>query len=350
MDDAGQMSIAEKLEKQAALAREARLGPGSDTLAEAASKQDAPDNVLRHILPGQHLARIRIDLLSPAPEGQARQIFDEKRLRTLAESLKRSGVREPIIVTPHGAEPGRFQIVAGERRWRAAQIAGLTELPCLVDPHLVERRDKLLTQAEENLHRENLNPIEEATILAQIIEARAVSLRDAGRLLGKTYSQAKRLHQLHEAAAPIKQAVLHRLIDARTAIELTRLHNRLARQLPAAREDEVLGKLQEIIDRVIRERWSIRTLERYAPGEPAPTAPAPFPAIAPTANGDQPPSSVVSAVPSGPTATASALAYLRRGDRLVIEVGRIDRKEITPEERESLINILEDLLTRVRRA
>ena len=54
--------------------------------------------------------------------------------------MKRSGVREPIIVTPHGAEAGRFQIVAGERRWRAAQLAGLSEIPCIVDPGLIERR------------------------------------------------------------------------------------------------------------------------------------------------------------------------------------------------------------------
>ncbi len=145
-----------------------------------------------------------MDLIAPAAEGQARQDFNEERLQALAESLRRSGVREPIIVTPHGTEQGRFQIVAGERRWRAAQLAGLKEIPCIVDPGLVEWKDKLLAQAEENLHRENLNAVEEAAVLAQLMEARGIDAKEAGELLGKSQRQAQRLLQLHAAAAPIK--------------------------------------------------------------------------------------------------------------------------------------------------
>ena len=89
------------------------------------------------------LLTLPLDHVSPAAEGQVRQHFDAARLQALADSLRRSGVREPVIVRPHESTPGHYVIVAGERRWRAAQLAGLREIPCLVDEWLGERRDRL---------------------------------------------------------------------------------------------------------------------------------------------------------------------------------------------------------------
>ena len=192
MDEIGRHSIAARLATVEQAIEQNSEGHGVESVGE--------DNVLRHILPDQHLLRVRVDHVAPAKEGQARQDFNEERLASLAESLRRSGVREPIIVTPHGAKPGHFQIVAGERRWRAAQLAGLTEIPCIVDPGLVERRDKLLAQAEENLHREDLNPVEEAAVLAQLMETRGIEVREAGELMGRSYIQARRLEEVVDGA------------------------------------------------------------------------------------------------------------------------------------------------------
>ncbi len=230
MADTRQGSIVERLRERAAEVNEARSTTGGDGMAAVAGPAGGPDRVLDSILPAQHLACVPIDLVSPAPEGQARQDFDEERLKSLADSLRRSGIREPIIVTPHGAETGRFLIVAGERRWRAAKLAGLAEIPCLVDPSLRDRKDKLLAQAEENFHRENLNPVEEAAALAQLMETRGIGAAEAGALLGRSITQARRLLQLHGAPVFIKDALAQRRIDARAALELVHLHNKWVKE------------------------------------------------------------------------------------------------------------------------
>ena len=259
MDEIGKHSIAARLSAATPAVDHASPGGGAPVLEGAGE-----DNVLRHILPDQHLLRIRVDRIAPAQEGQARQDFNEERLAALAESLKRSGVREPIIVTPHGAEPGHFQIVAGERRWRAAQLAGLAEIPCIVDPGLVEKKDKLLAQAEENLHRENLNPVEEAAVLAQLMEARAIDAKVAGELLGMNARQARRLLQLHGTAAPIKRAVVRGVLDARIALEMVRIYNRFVRQDESAAGNKALQRIERLIERYVSEAWTMRKLERFA--------------------------------------------------------------------------------------
>ena len=313
---------------------------GSAPLAR--TETEGPDaNLIEEFLPGPHLATIPVGSISPAPEGQARQDFNDERLKALAESLKRSGVREPIIVTPHGAEPGRFQIVAGERRWRAAQLAGLTEIPCIVDPRLVERRDKLLAQAEENLHRENLNPVEEAAVLAQLMEARGIDVRQAGELIGKGYRQARRLHQIHTAAPPIKRAVARGQIDARLATELVRIFGIFAREDETPERVVALRRIDSLIERIVREQWPLRRVERYGArivgGTPVEEEGA--------AEAEGPSAPAPEAV-----SRASGPLFVQRDGRMVIDVDRLMRGEISPEERAALIALLEDLLGKTRHA
>jgi ParB family chromosome partitioning protein len=113
------------------------------------------------------IRRLPIDLLDPNPF-QPRMNFDDEMLSDLAESIRTQGILQPILVRPHPEVPGRFQIIAGERRWRAAGIAGLHEIPVIC---------RELTDVEsaaaaliENLQRENLNPIEEAEGYQRLIE------------------------------------------------------------------------------------------------------------------------------------------------------------------------------------
>lgn len=349
MDEISKNSIAARLEGQT---QNAAHAPTPDE--DATGPGD--DNVLRHILPDQHLLRIPVDHISPAPEGQARQEFNEERLAALAESLKRSGVREPIIVTPHGAEPGRFQIVAGERRWRAAQLAGIPEIPCIVDPGLVERKDKLLAQAEENLHRENLNGVEEAAVIVQLMEARGIDAKEAGELLGRSARQARRLVQLHTAAAPIKRAVARGQLDTRVAIELVRIHNRFVREDASPSGSGALRKIERLVERYVGEGWTMRKLERFAArlDAKAGTPPAAGDDLDDTA--DQLPAAPAKErkAPAKPVVDAGAagarLVMERRGGVLLLDVERIERHELTPEERAALITLLEDLLFKARRS
>ena len=125
MDEPIKNSIAVRLVSQAQAAAQSSIGPPDAEVGGAGE-----DNVLRHILPDQHLLRVPVDRIAPAREGQSRQDFNEERLAALADSLKRSGVREPIIVTPHGAEPGRGP-ARGSSRGSSGVIAD--PLP-LVDP------------------------------------------------------------------------------------------------------------------------------------------------------------------------------------------------------------------------
>ena len=306
------------------------------------------DNVLRHILPDQHLLRIPVDRIAPAPEGQARQDFNEERLAALAESLKRSGVREPIIVTPHGAEPGRFQIVAGERRWRAAQLAGLTEIPCIVDPGLVDRKDKLLAQAEENLHRENLNAVEEAAVLVQLMEERHIDAKEAGELLGKGQRQVRRLLQLHGAAAPIKRAVARGQLDGRAAVEMVRIHKCYLREDETPSGAQALKRIERLIERYVREQWTVRRLEKFE----ARTDPE-----GPAARESEPEEVGVSPDPAAPIAATARVsagqeprpAVARAAGKITIDLDLIERGQVSPEERAALIGFLEDLLFKVRR-
>jgi ParB/RepB/Spo0J family partition protein len=299
-----------------------------------------------------------VDRIAPAAEGQVRQDFDEERLESLAESLKRSGVREPIIVTPHGADAGHFQIVAGERRWRAAQLAGLTEIPCIVDPGLVERKDKLLAQAEENLHRENLNALEEAAALAQIMEARSIDVKEAGQLLGKSPRQARRMLQLHGAVPPIKRGVARGQLDARAAVEMVRIHNRYLREDDSPSGSHALRRIEALIGRYVKEEWSVRRLEKFAAkldaGEDAESERHAQPpdasknrasASEPTTPEERPRETLP------PTASARPVSvFTRSGRKLVLDVGRIESRELSAEERANVIALLEQLLFETRRA
>jgi ParB family chromosome partitioning protein len=340
MSDPVKRSIASMLAEKVA---KAAAAPTEEQAELDLAEERGSEEVAASMLPGQQLLNIPVDLISPAAGGQARQAFDEERLKALADSLKRSGVREPIIVTPHGAEAGRFEIVAGERRWRAAQLAGLTEIPCIVDAKLVERKDKLLAQAEENLHRENLNPVEEAAVLAQLMESRGIDVREAGELIGRGYRQARRLLQLHTAAAPIKKALARGQIDARAATELVRIFTNYARGDESPGNAKALRRIDTLIERIVSQQWSLRTVEQFAArvaggaeaqgadegetGAGPPLAPSPSPA-----------------------ATSGEPVFARRGSRILIDVSRLEHGEIRPEERATLIALLEDLLTKTRHA
>lgn len=132
--------------------------------------------------PGERLQLVSVSAIQPNPY-QPRRSFDEQGLRELADSISAHGVLQPLVVRER---PSGYDLVAGERRWRAAQIAGLTEVPVVVrsfdDGRLLE------IALVENLQREDLNPIEEAEALTLLAEQRDLRQEDVAALVGRSRS------------------------------------------------------------------------------------------------------------------------------------------------------------------
>lgn len=133
---------------------------------------------------------------------QPRRNFDENALAELAESIRSQGLLQPILVRPMGAsEPGKYEIVAGERRWRACQLAGLTEVPVFV--RSLSEQDTLTAALIENLQREDLNPMEEAVGLQNLKDEFGLSQDELAKRIGKSRSaiaNSLRLLSLPESA------------------------------------------------------------------------------------------------------------------------------------------------------
>jgi ParB family chromosome partitioning protein len=120
-----------------------------------------------------------IDQLDPS-ESQPRNIFKEAKLEELAQSIKSNGILQPIVVRRNGE---RFQIIAGERRWRAAQKAGLRKIPCIIKD--ISEENVLELSLIENIQRQELNPIEEANAYKNLIEQLNTTQEDIARRVAR---------------------------------------------------------------------------------------------------------------------------------------------------------------------
>ena len=130
---------------------------------------------------GAELRELHVDLVAPNPE-QPRKRFDEEALQALADSIKERGVVQPVLVRPRPG--GSYELVAGERRWRAARLAGLETLPALV-----QQRDDAQSLEDaliENMAREDLNPIEAARAVAGLVEELELTREEVGRRVGRS--------------------------------------------------------------------------------------------------------------------------------------------------------------------
>ncbi len=150
---------------------------------------------------------IEVALIQPHPE-QPRRHFDEGALAELADSIGKRGVIQPIIVRPHG---GGFQIVAGERRWRAAQRAQLHRIPAIVRDF--DEAETLEIALVENIQREDLNPIEEAEAYRKLIADFHHSQEALGRLVGKSRSHIANLIRLLDLPASVQQQVVEQKLS-----------------------------------------------------------------------------------------------------------------------------------------
>ena len=180
---------------------------------------------------------------------QPRRHFDDEALQELATSIREHGIIQPLVVTP--APGGKFQIVAGERRWRAAGIAKIKKVPVIV--RTLSEQHKLELALIENLQRRDLNPLETATAYLKLHTQFNMTYEDIGHRVGgkavSTISNIMRLLQLPD--------------DAKKALVEGAISEGHARQILAIGEPEVQAELLKFI---IREGWSVRKAEQYVVG------------------------------------------------------------------------------------
>lgn len=178
---------------------------------------------------GETLASLAIDALQPG-RFQPRARIGQEALAELAESIKSQGVMQPILARPIGA--GRYEIVAGERRWRAARMAGLTSVPALVRE--VADRQALAIALIENLQREDLNPLDEASGIKRLTEEFGMTHAEAAEAVGRSRAAITNALRLLELAPPVQELVREGKLDmghARALLALPAL-----KQIEFARE------------------------------------------------------------------------------------------------------------------
>ena len=172
-------------------------------------------------------ATLRVDAIQPG-KYQPRTRMDEQALQELAASIRAQGLMQPLLVRPIGA--GRYELIAGERRWRAAQLAGLGEVPVLVRE--VPDNAALAMALIENIQREDLNPIEEAAGIQRLIEEFRMTHEQAADAVGRSRSATTNLLRLLKLAKPVQQMLMQGTLEMGHARALLALDG--ARQIEAA--------------------------------------------------------------------------------------------------------------------
>ena len=151
---------------------------------------------------------LKLENLIPSPY-QPRQNFDSEALNELALSIKEHGLLEPLLVK--SKEDGKYEIICGERRYRAAKIAGLTEVPCLVRDVL--EKNAYAIALIENIQRKDLNPLEQASALLQMMKECSLTQEELAKTLGKSRSSVTNILRLNQLSENVKKLLLDGSIE-----------------------------------------------------------------------------------------------------------------------------------------
>lgn len=208
------------------------LGRGLDSLISNNADDSSSDRLttvaIADIRPGRYQARVQID---------------DEALQELADSIKAQGVIQPVIVREHGL--GGYELIAGERRWRASQLAGLTEVPVVVKT--ISNETALAMGLIENLQRENLNPIEEAQGLKRLADEFGLTHETIAKAVGKSRSAISNSLRLLSLPEPVQEMLYQRRLEMG--------HARALLTLPVV---EQLALAQK----TVKNGWSVREVER----------------------------------------------------------------------------------------
>jgi len=181
-------------------AKKRGLGRGLDALLGGA--QDQPPNSDTQAPPADAGSAIPVELIRRG-RYQPRRNFDEDRLRELADSIAAQGVVQPVVVRP--TDDGRYELIAGERRWRAAQLAGLQEIPAVV--RVVDDQAAMAMALIENIQRDDLNPLEEAGALHRLTEEFGLTHQQVAQAVGKSRTTVTNLLRLLDLNPEVKALV-----------------------------------------------------------------------------------------------------------------------------------------------
>ena len=230
------------------MARRSGLGKGLGALIPSEVANAEQDASLRELLVSQ---------IEPNPH-QPRGYFDEEALVSLTASITELGVLQPVLVRPAG--PDRYELIAGERRWRAAKRAGLQAIPAVI--RRIDDTESLEQAVVENLHRQDLNPLEEAAAYQQLIEDFKLSHDDVARRVGKSRSAVSNTLRLFQLPPGIQRLVAESQLSAG--------HARALLGTPDRSFQEALAR------RAVADQLSVRDVEeavRARSGEPAEESP-----------------------------------------------------------------------------
>ncbi|QOG35980.1 ParB/RepB/Spo0J family partition protein [Neisseria gonorrhoeae] len=208
------------------------LGRGLDSLLANGADNSSGDRLtavaVKDIRPGRYQARVQID---------------DEALQELADSIKAQGVIQPVIVREHGLS--RYELIAGERRWRAAQIAGLSEIPAVIKT--ISDETALAMGLIENLQRENLNPIEEAQGLKRLADEFGLTHETIAQAVGKSRSAISNSLRLLSLPESVQEMLYQRRLEMG--------HARALLTLPVVEQLELAQK-------AVKNGWSVREVER----------------------------------------------------------------------------------------
>ena len=211
---------------------------------EALLGPKAADTATPEVQPGERLRQMPIKQLQPG-KYQPRLHMDPAKLSELSESIKAQGVIQPIVVRE--LSPGKFEIVAGERRWRASQEAGLAEVPVVVRE--LDDRTVIAMALIENIQREDLNPLEEAQSLQRLIGEFSLTHAEAAEAVGRSRAAVSNLLRLLELPPAIRALLEARRLEMGHARALLTLSPELASKLASDAADQ---------------GWSVREVEYRA--------------------------------------------------------------------------------------
>ncbi len=211
--------------------KENKLGMGLGALLSTNSNKNETNNSIQ---------KINISQIVPNPS-QPRKNFKDEELKELSSSIKNQGLIQPIIVKP--TDDNQFQIIAGERRWRACQLNGMHEVDCVIKE--IDEKSILEAALIENIQREDLNVIEEANAYKGLIDIKGISNENLAKLIGKSPSHVSNILRLLELDTKIQEMVIQG--------DLSMGHARALIGVPDA-----INKAKEIIEK----KLSVRQVEK----------------------------------------------------------------------------------------
>ncbi|MFJ4850632.1 MULTISPECIES: ParB/RepB/Spo0J family partition protein [unclassified Streptomyces] len=243
-------------ERGIAVAKVAALPEHSGTVEIPVSRETQEGTVDQGPAPvaGAYFAEVPLDAITPNPR-QPREVFDEDALAELVASIKEVGLLQPVVVRQTGTD--RYELIMGERRWRASREAGLERIPAIV--RATEDEKLLLDALLENLHRAQLNPLEEAAAYDQLLKDFACTHEQLADRIGRSRSQVSNTLRLLKLSAPVQRRVAAGVLSAGHA-----------RSLLALEDVEDQDKLAS---RIVAEGLSVRAVEEIVHVMNSETAP-----------------------------------------------------------------------------